>query len=414
MQAAADLLKIPWVRWQSIVDFIVLSTTIYWLLDWARQTRVLRFFVGIGGMILAGSVARRLDLVVTAWILHMAAIAAVVLLVVVYHTEIGHALTRLDPLNRLMRSAPAEQLSDRTAIAEAVFSLASVRRGALIVLTGNDLVWNTVNGGVPLGGSVSKEILEAIFRKLSPLHDGAVIVENGRIARVGVYLPLSHRENLPRHYGTRHRAAIGLAEQCDARVIVVSEERGEVSLFEGTTVHLVQNCAQLVELMEGAGHAPPLPPKAGLLARLSGNLSLKLSAVGIACLIWVLVFLSGSSVRTFMVPVEFGNLPAGLEVSEPVNDVLAVQLRAATRLFATLDESQLVVRVDLLGMKEGVHNVEVEAANLNLPPGIFLEQAVPDVLKVQLVPRSSSRVQRPPPTALSSVAKGPSARAITD
>jgi diadenylate cyclase len=397
MQVYADVLKIPSMRWQSVVDFVVLSTVIYWLLDWARQTRVLRLFMGIGGLVLAGSAARRLDLVVTAWILHVAAIAAVVLLVVVYHIEIGHALTRLDPLNRLVRSLPAEQLSDQLAIAEAVFSMAATRRGALIVLTGKDPVGNIVNGGVPLGGSVSKEILEAIFRRVSPVHDGAVIIDNGRISRVGVFLPLTSREDLPKYYGTRHRAAIGLAEQSDARVIVVSEERCEVSLVEGTRIYLAENSNQLVELMQTAGHPAPLPSKHRLLTRLYSNLRLKLSALGIASLIWGLVFMTGSSVRTFTVPIEFENVPTGLEISEPANDVLAVQLRAATRLFTTLDESHLVVRADLRGMTEGVHDIEVTPDNLNLPPGISLEKAVPRALRVRLVPRQSDSQANPNP-----------------
>jgi len=385
MSISFDLLKIPSIRWQGVVDFLVLTTVIYWLLDWARQTRVLRLFMGIGGLVLTGSVARRLDLVVTAWILHMAALAAVVLLVVVYHTEIGHALTRLDPLSRLVRSLP-EQLSDRLAIAEAVFSMAGARRGALIVLAGKDSLDNILNGGVPLGGSVSKEILEAIFRKVSPVHDGAVIIEQGRISRVGVFLPLSSRENLPKYYGTRHRAAIGLAEQSDARVIVVSEERGEVSLVEGSRVHLVQNSDRLTELMQTVGHPAPLPSRQRLLTHVHRNLRLKLSAAGIASLIWALVFMTGSSVRSFTVPIEFENVPVGLEISEPAGDVLVVQLRAASRLFTTLDESQLVLRVDLRGMSQGVHSIKVTADNLNLPPGISLEKAVP-AFRVRLVPR---------------------------
>src|SRR6266480_5446235 len=127
--------KIPLVRWQNVVDFLVLVTVIYWLLCWGRQTRVLRLFVGIAGLVLGGSLARQLDLVVTAWVLHVAAIAAVVLLVVVYHSEIRHALTHLDPLNRLVRPVPLEQTPEGLAIAQAAFALAAIRRGALIVLT---------------------------------------------------------------------------------------------------------------------------------------------------------------------------------------------------------------------------------------------------------------------------------------
>jgi uncharacterized protein (TIGR00159 family) len=239
------MLPTQFLHWQNIVDFTVLVTVVYWFLNWARQTRVLRLLMGIGAMVLMGSLAGHLELVITAWILHLAAIASVLLLVVVYHTEIRHALSRLDPLNRLVRALPLESTSDATAIAEAAFLLAANHRWALIVLTAWDQLENLLTGGVALGGAISRQILEAIFRKMSRVHDGAVIVEDGRIARVGVFLPLTRREDLALHFGTRHRAALGLTEQSDARVIVVSEERGEVSVAEGPTIRRVESAADL-------------------------------------------------------------------------------------------------------------------------------------------------------------------------
>jgi diadenylate cyclase len=375
------------IRWQSIVDFVVLSTVIYWLLNWARKTHVFRLLMGIGSLVLAGSLASRLELIVTAWILHVAAIAAVVLLVVVYYAEIRHALRHVDPLNRLLLPAPSEQVSDRVALAETAFALVVVRRGALIVLTGKDHLESMLTGGIPLGGAISREILEAIFSKVSPVHDGAVIIEDDRISRVGVFLPLTQRENLPSYYGTRHRAAIGLAERSDVKVIVVSEERGEVCLVEGMKVHTMENAAQLVRQIQNVDSSLSLSSSRHLYSSMFGNLGLKISALGIASLIWGVVFMAGTSVRTFTVPIEFENVPLGLEISEPANNVLDIQLRAAAQVFDLLDVSQLVVRVDLGGMSGGVHRIAVQPNNLNLPPGVHLERALPAVLRVLLNPR---------------------------
>ena len=383
----------PLMRWQSFVDFVVLSAVIYWLLNWSRKTRVLRLFLGIGGLVITGSLASRLGLIVTAWVLHVAAIAAVVMLVVVYYAEIRQALTHLDPFKRLIHFAPSGQIQNSVAIAEAAFALASIRCGALIVLTGEDSFENMVTGGTTLGGAISREILEAIFHRTSPVHDGAVIIDGDRISWVGVFLPLTQREDLPNHYGTRHRAAIGLAEQSDAKVIVVSEERGVVSLAEGTTVRIMENTSQLVQEMQKVDFRPSLPSVRGLLSRLFGNFRLKLSAVGLAALTWAVVFMTGASVRTFTIPIEFENVPAGLEISDPSTNVLAVQLRAATRLFDILDESQLVARVDLRGMNEGFHRITVQDINFLLPPGISLERTVPDTLRVLLAPRQSANAR---------------------
>src|SRR5262245_45793997 len=109
---------IPSLNWRGIADFSVLTIVACWLLNWATQSRVLGIPTGIGSMVLLGSLAGRLELVITAWIFHLAAIASVLLLVVVYHVEIRHALARLDPLNRLVHAIPLESISDSAAIAE--------------------------------------------------------------------------------------------------------------------------------------------------------------------------------------------------------------------------------------------------------------------------------------------------------
>jgi diadenylate cyclase len=265
------------------------------------------------------------------------------------------------------------------------FSLRLISGGPLSFSLG----WDRLTGGVALGGAISRQILEAIFRKMSPVHDGAVIVEDGRIARVGVFLPLTRREDLPFHFGTRHRAALGLTEQSDARVIVVSEERGEVSVAEGATIGRVESAPDLAVRIQRTTHDSPSLTRRRMVDFLFGNLKLKSSALVFAALIWGLVFMTGVSVRTFVVPVEFEDVPRGLEVSESSSDLLSVQLRGATRLFSTLEQSQLVVTVDLKGMHQGLHNISVGPECLNLPPGIFLEKVLPTTIRVSLVPRPS-------------------------
>jgi diadenylate cyclase len=383
------MLTTPLLNWRSIADFSVLTIVAYWLLNWARQTRVLRLLTGIGAMVFLGSLTGRLELVITAWIFHLAAIASVLLLVVVYQVEIRHALTRLDPLNRLVHAMPLESTSDSTAIADAAFSLAANHRGALIVLARRDRLDNLLHGGIPLGGTISREILEAVFRKMSPVHDGAVVVEDGRIARVGVVLPLTRREDLPLRFGTRHRAALGLTEQSDARVIVVSEERGEVSLAEGAAIVRVESAPALALQIQATDRESSSPSHRRLFDFLFADLKLKSVALAVAGLIWGLVFMSGASVRTFVIPIEFEDVPPGLEVSDSSSDVLSVQLRGATRLFSTLEQSQLVVTVDLKGMRQGIYSIVVGAENLHLPPGIFLERALPATIRVRLEPRPS-------------------------
>jgi len=384
------MLKTIFTRWQNVVDFLVLATAIYWLLIWGKKTHALRIVVGIGGLVALGSLAQRLGLPITAWVMHLAALTSVVLLVLVNYSEIRYALTHLDPFSRLLRPRPPGQNSDVAAIAEAAFSLAEARRGALIVLRGNNQLDHLLVGGIPLGGQISKEILEAIFRELSPVHDGAAVIDDGHISRVGVFLPLTNRADLPNHYGTRHRAALGLTELSDAMVIAVFEERGEVSLAKGSTLRRIEQPSDLVERMQSSHRPASAPSGIKFHSRLFGRWRLKLSALGIAAVVCGLLFLPGNTVRTITVPVEFENVPAGLEVAQSSSTAVVAQLRAATWLYEGLDVGHLVARVDLMGMDEGFHTAVVGVSDLDLAPGISLEQISPRTISIRLIRRQTA------------------------
>jgi uncharacterized protein (TIGR00159 family) len=230
------------------VDFVILAPSIYLLLRWSRDARALRVTMGILGLEACALIAAQLDLVITVWVLHAAAVGAGVVLIVLFQPELRYALNTLEIV--LKRSDRRGALSHALeVVAAATFSLAAARRGALLVLTRHDSVNELVSGGVPLGGHVSPEILEAVFRKVSPVHDGATMVEGDRITRVGALLPLSHSEKLPGQWGTRHRAGMGLAERSDAVVVVASEERGDVTVMHDGTFRRVDDAGDmLIEL----------------------------------------------------------------------------------------------------------------------------------------------------------------------
>lgn len=170
------------------------------------------------------------------------------------------------------------------AIARATFSLASARRGALVVIGRRDAVAELVRGGVPLGGQVSPEILEAIFRKVSPVHDGATLIEADHIIRVGAILPLAQREDLPARWATRHPAGMGRAERCDALVIVASEERGEATLMYDATFERMPTADALLAALRTLMPAPASSSRQPFFNR--RELGLQAIAAVIALAIW--------------------------------------------------------------------------------------------------------------------------------
>jgi uncharacterized protein (TIGR00159 family) len=383
------------MQWRSLVDSLVLALVIYLVLRWGREARAFRVSLAIVGLRVGAVVARQLGLPLTGWILDAATLAALIVMLIVFQAELRRALVRLDVMGWLLPHRASTVERSLQAIATAAFSLAHARRGALIVIAGDEPLEELVEGGVPLGGAISTEILEAIFRKVSPVHDGATIIEGDHIARVSALLPLTQRRDVPRHYGTRHRAAMGLAERSDAVVIAVSEERGEVSLASGGDVVALESPAALVQAIRHQREPRPIGRMRRLRHVLLGDLALKATALGLAALVWgSSVFLTGGSVRSVTVPVELSNVPADLEVSYLSTQTLQTQLRGRAWILESANLTTLVARFDLAGAAEGSLALNIRDAAMNLPPGVVLESVAPQTLSLRLVRRSQAPARR--------------------
>lgn len=380
-------------HWQGIVDLAVLAAAIYLMLRWAREARVVRIALGLLGLHVASLLAGHFDLVITGWLLDSAALVGIAVVVLVYQSDLRNALARLDILRRIFPRKGSPLTPTLLATGNAAFALARGHLGALMVIVRHDPVTELVSGGLGLGGRVSSEILEAIFQKVSPVHDGAVIIDNDRITRVGVVLPLSQREDVPSYYGTRHRAAMGLAERSDAVVIIVSEERSEVTLVHGRNIIRVESLSDLSERLRALVSSPPelASPWRRLLF---ADLGLRAAAVGIAAAVWFISnFVTGQTARMVSVPIEFVNVPNGLEVTSQSASTLAVQLQASAWLVDSIGIPQLVAHVDLSTARRGTQDIQVEPRILNLPPGFAVGHISPQALAVRLTPSSRPRVR---------------------
>jgi hypothetical protein len=270
-------------------------------------------------------------------------------------------------------------------IADTAFALAASRIGSIMVVLRKDSITELVNGGVLLGANISSELIQSIFQKASPLHDGAVIVEGQIITRAGVYLPLTNRRDLPFYFGTRHRAAIGLAERCDASVVVTSEERGEVMLMEGRTMQHLTASSQLAQALEGSHGRVEQGLEKRARRLFFSNLRYKLASLGLAGTIWAMSFLLvGTAVRTLTMPVEFSNVPDGLEISSYSTDHLDVQLRGNTWVMDSISDSRPVVHLDLAGAKPGTEVIRVRSGDISLPPGATVASIAPRSIAVSL------------------------------
>jgi diadenylate cyclase len=219
---------IPRPRWQDILDILIVAYVIYRIALLIRGTRTMQMVVGLGIVTAAFVGSQMLGLFTLNWLLNNFLGSFIVILVVIFQADIRRALTGVGA--RSLFTAHADDTNTAQEIASAASWLAARRIGALIVIENDVGLQDVVDTGRVIDARLSPELLETIFMRGSPLHDGAVIVKEGQVLAAACLLPLSTNPNVSLTLGTRHRAAIGLTEDNDATVVVVSEEDGTISI----------------------------------------------------------------------------------------------------------------------------------------------------------------------------------------
>lgn len=211
----------------AVVDILIVATVIYYLMLLVKGARAERMIWGIGIIVLLYFFSQRAQLITLHWILNNFLGSIVIILVVVFQQDIRRALMQMGrPFSVSRRSLGSDFVEE---IAMAVVAMSKNKTGALIAIQRQSDLGEFVESGVEIDSALTRDLLLSIFNPSSPLHDGAVIVRRERIAWAGAILPLSSKE-FSRTTGTRHRAAMGLSEETDAVVIVVSERSGEITL----------------------------------------------------------------------------------------------------------------------------------------------------------------------------------------
>ncbi|WP_022853549.1 diadenylate cyclase CdaA [Thermodesulfatator atlanticus] len=228
-----DLLRqyLNLLRWQDIVDILIVAYLFYRILLLIRGTRAVQMAAGLAMLVMMYFVAANLQLLTLHWLLGTFLSSIFLVVIIVFQDDIRRALIQMGQTPFVKASAEYSQIIEE--IVKAVTVLSEKKIGALIVIERNTGLGEFIESGTPLDAKVTRDLLISIFQKNSPLHDGAVIIREGRVAVAGAILPLSTNPKISRRLGTRHRAAIGITEVSDAVAIVVSEETGSISVALG-------------------------------------------------------------------------------------------------------------------------------------------------------------------------------------
>ena len=216
----------------SALDVLLLAVIFYQILLLIRGTRAAQILIGmllVVGLFILSNV---FPLTTVNWMMNKFYSSFIIILIIIFQDDIRHVLSSMGRRKIFSGQDATANLQIIDEISRAATALAAKRIGALIVLERGIILSRYVDVGVPLDARVSKEILMSIFHPSSPIHDGAAILQQGRIAAAGCFLPLTRDEHIDPNLGTRHRAAIGISEETDALVIVVSEEGASMAIVE--------------------------------------------------------------------------------------------------------------------------------------------------------------------------------------
>ncbi len=229
------------IRWEDIVEVIIISFLLYEIMAWVKHTKVWLLMKGIIIIMAFILLALIFEMHTIIWIVENVLSIAVTAVIVILQPELRHALEELGRksfiTNIVSFEKPTdERFSDKTVndLVKASFEMGKVKTGALMVIEQNVLLTEYERTGIEVDGLISNQLLINIFEHNTPLHDGAVIIRGNRVVSATCYLPLSDNMGISKELGTRHRAAVGISEVTDALTIIVSEETGHVSVtYEG-------------------------------------------------------------------------------------------------------------------------------------------------------------------------------------
>ena len=373
------------ISWRAILDIFLIAAGMFFLYRTLLRLGTWKIVAGILVAMAIFWVASFMDLKGIGWIFSNISQVAVIALIVLFQPELRKILEQTASVKRSEPRDLDEKLSHL--VVDALLKLAQQRRGAIVVFPGKEPIEEWLSGGFVLDAKPSLPLIMSIFDPNSPGHDGALIITNGKFSRFGVRLPVSQSSKLPEEYGTRHHAAMGLVEKSDALAIVVSEERGNLSIFHEGKIRQESDSENMVKTIishwKEMASFPTVFHKEK--ARLPVFIQIFASLV-LAVFFWSTLIGSQKEIleKVITVPVEYtASSPNLTLVGDKAEDV-RLHLSGPKSAIDSVSPSHTSVKIDLSKAVPGKQSFIITRENIQLPKDIHLLDVVPSGFELTL------------------------------
>lgn len=384
MGHGAAALASEFFTWRAALDIFLIAAALFFLYRTLLRLGTWKIMAGILMALVVFILANALNLKGIEWIYHNVSNVAVLGLIIIFQPELRKILEKAVSVSpHRFKDQPSGLY---TIIGESLMKLAQERCGAIVVFPGREPINDKISGGYQLNAVPSVPLILSIFDPNSPGHDGAVIIEGNKLTLFGVRLPMSQSTRLSEEYGTRHHAAMGLAEQTDALTLVVSEERGKVSAFLNGEMRPMADAKAITQAI--VAHQREV----GVLNRDSAPRIRKRTIFQIAASLIIAVVFWSTLVIVQREVVE-RVLPVSIDYTAPATDLVLVGEKAnEIKLYLSGPKSELdslastppSVKIDLSRMAKGSQTIIVTSENIRLPKNVTLLDTSPQQLKLTL------------------------------
>lgn len=371
--------------WRAVIDILLMSAGMFFLYQTLKRIGTWGIAAGVLIAMALYLLASLLDLKGIEWIFGNVSQVAVIALIVIFQPELRKIFERAASVRRSKQLDSGEELI--AFLADSLWAMAEKRQGAIVVLPGKEPLQEWLAGGYKLDARPSMPLIMSIFDPNSPGHDGAIIVSKGKISRFGVRLPISQSSRIPEEYGTRHHAGMGLAERSDALVIVVSEERGKISIFKNGKMQPVGDRDRLVKSItshrqEMAAFSIELP-EGTTRWRAAAQM---LASLALAVFFWsTLIITQGEMLeKVVTVPVEFTASSPHLVLVGDKDINVQLHLSGPKSDLDGVNSDALSVKIDLSKAQAGKQSHVITAENMRLPRKVNLIDVVPPSVELTL------------------------------